>query len=595
MSDGALKTRRIEAVKGLFDATADIPCSKDRSKLAMLDWLVKEASLFFSKFGYESEYARKLFDMSLRLAASCDPVDRSRILNSLAENTGINLQTLKAQAREIQQKGVEDRYSEFIAQIEAFARRYPRYQEVKDTEGAPFYISENESIQINQMFFVRKFYFDHNILYEASEDRFYLYDDPRGLWTPMSENGLKAMFSRDFHVFVSEHQLADKLLALKTDGLLCACLRLLKGISEKLNAFIKPPGRYVLHLSTGMLVIEPSGSIQLHAFSPDWMSRNMIPFNYNPQAQCPRFLKELLEPCLSPEDIELIQKYFGCILLGGNIIQCFLILSGTPGGGKGTLCEVIELEIGPDNVAELRTSHLSERFEISSYAGRLLLAGKDVPGDFLQYKSASVIKKLVGHDRLDGEMKGANERTRLRGQYPLIINCNSRLRVRLDGDVDAWRRRMLIVEYSRPPVGKPIPNFATQLVNEEGEGILNWGIQGGIKLLADIREYGKIQLSKEQQDRVNALLLESDSVRIFVRERVCRGAGDLTSAELVMAYVSYCNDQGWNALPQRVVENQLPDIMLNELGVQKVNDITRNGKSVRGYHGVVFKAMGGQL
>lgn len=592
MPDDAMKIKRIDAVKGLIDNAAEIYCHRDRSKLAMLDWLVKDAVAFFTKFGYETEYARKLLDMTLKLAASSEPVDRSLILRSLSENTAINLQALKAQVKEIQHKVVDNRFSEFMAQVDAFARRYPRYQEVKDADGAPFNISENESIHINQMFFVRKFYIDHGILYEASEDRFYLYDDPRGLWMPISENGIKAMFSRDFHEFVSEHQLADKLLALRNDGFLSACVRLLKGLAEKLNAFIKPPGRYVLHLSAGMLVIDPSGSTQLHAYSPDFMSRNMIPFNYNPEAQCPRFLKELLEPYLSQEDIELIQKYFGCVLLGGNPIQCFLILSGTPGGGKGTLCEVIELVIGPDNVAELRTSHLSERFEISAYAGKLLLAGKDVPGDFLQYKSASVIKKLVGHDRLDGEMKGSNERTRLRGQYPLMINCNSRLRVRLDGDVDAWRRRMLIVEYSRPPVGKPIPNFATLLVNEEGEGILNWGIQGALKLLADIRDYGKIRLSREQQDRVDALLLESDSIRIFVRERVCRGSGDLTSAELVMAYVGYCNDQGWNALPQRIVENQLPDIMLKELSVQKVNDISRNGKWFRGYHGVVFKPMG---
>ena len=594
MFDVVLKTKRIETVKGLIDNAVEIPNHRERSKLPMLDWHVKEASAFFSKYGYETEYGRKLLELSLKLAASSDSVDRSRILNSISENTGINLQTLKARVKEIQQKHVEERENEMQLQLEGIATRYPRYQEVKDSEGVPFHVGANESIYLNQMFFVRKFYIDYKITYEPNEDKIYIYYDSTGQWIPRSEKALKSMFSRDFHTFVSGDPLAGKLLALKNDGFLCACVRLLKGEAEKLNAFIKPQGRHVLHLSTGMLVIDPSGSMQVHAFSPDFMSRNMIPFKYNSEAQCPRFVNELLEPYLPAEDIELIQKYFGCILLGGNLVQCFLILSGTPGGGKGTLCEVIELVIGPDNVAELRTNHLSERFEISAYAGKLLLAGKDVPGNLLQNKSASVIKKLVGHDNINGESKGVNTRIRLRGEYPIIINCNSRLHVRLDGDVGAWRRRLLMVEYNRPPVGKPIPNFATHLVQEEGEGILNWGIQGAVMLLKDIREHGKLQLAPAQSARIDALLLESDSIRVFTLDRLCKGIGDVTTSELVTAYVEFCNDKGWNALTSKIAENQFPDIMLNEFGVHKANDVRRNDKAQRGYHGIVFKPVGGQ-
>lgn len=594
MADGVSTNKRVDALNGLIDNAAEVPCHRERSKLPMLDWLVKDAAQVFTKFGYESEEMRKLLNSAIKLAAASDPIDKSRIINCLSEKTGINVQTLKNQVKEIQQKTSDDRENTVQAQLDGIAIRYPQYREICELEGAPFHIGAGDSIQINQLFFVRMFFVDHMVVYEPSEDKVYIYGEPTGLWIPMSENAVKAMFSRDFHAFVGGHPLADKLLALRNDGFLGCCVRLLKGLAEKINAFLRPPGLHVLHLNNGMLVIDPSGSLQLHAYSPDFMSRNMIPFSYNPEAQCPRFIYELLEPYLSQEDIDLIQKYFGCVLLGGNIIQCFLILSGTPGGGKGTLCEIIELVIGQDNVAELRTSHLSERFEISAYAGKILLAGKDVPGDFLQHKSASVIKKLVGHDQMSGEMKGANQRTRLRGEYPIIINCNSRLRVRLDGDVDAWRRRLLMVEYKLHAVGKPIPNFASQLVQEEGEGILAWGIEGAIKLLKDIEDHGRILLTEAHSARVDALLLESDSIRVFVRVRLCRGNGDVTSAELVTSYVDFCNDKGWNALASKLAENQLPDIMLNEFGVHKANDVKRNERSQRGYHGIVFKPVGGQ-
>lgn len=590
MTDNKLKTIRIEAVKGLMDTSVDIPNHPERSKLPMLDWAITDASSFFSKFGYESEYSRKLLDQATGLAASSDPVDRGRILNSLSENTGIKLQTLKGQLKAGQQHAFEKRAAELDFSFETMVMQIPHYLSAKDIEGAPFHIGTGDRIDINQMFFVRKFTLDHKTIYEPSEDRFYIYDEASGLWIPMSQNALKTMFSKDFHALVATHPLADKLLALRGEGFIGACVRLLKGLAEKLNAFARPSGKYILHLKNGMIVFEPDGNMIYPDFGPEHMSRNMISIDYKPGADCPRFLEELLGPYLANEDIELIQKYFGCILLGGNPIQCFLILSGNAGTGKGTLCEVLELIIGQGNVAELRTSQLSERFEIAAYAGKLLLAGKDVPGDFLQNKSAGVIKKLVGHDRIDGESKGINERTSLRGQYPIIINCNSRLRVHLDEDIDAWRRRLLIIDYSKPAVTKPIPNFASQLFAEEREGILNWGIKGAVKLLKDIQAYGKIQRTATQASRVDALLLESDSVKIFVTKQVCRGTGDLTSAELVAAYVTYCNEQGWNALPTRIVENQLPDIMINELSVQRVNNVMRNGKAQRGYHGVTFKA-----
>lgn len=466
---------------------------------------------------------------------------------------------------------------------------------IVEKQGNPFFAGSRDGICVNQMFFAMKFTRDHKIMFSSSEGIFYVYDDASGQWSQRTETTLKMLFSDDLRSFYEGHPSRDKIDSLRNDGMLRSLVSLLKGFAEKGNPFERLSGSLnMLHLKNGMLVIEPSGGIGLKPFDSEFMSRNKIPFNYNPEATCPRFLNELLVPYLSGDDIELIQKYFGCILLGGNPIQCFLILSGTPGGGKGTLCEIIELVIGQDNVAELRTNHLSERFEIAAYVGKLLLAGKDVPGDFLQNRSASVIKKLVGHDHINGEMKGANTRAKMRGDFPMVINCNSRLNVRLDGDVDAWRRRTLIVEYNRPAVKKPVPNFASQLVIQEGDGILAWGIKGALKLMEDIEKHGKIQLSPAQIARVDALLLESDSIRVFVKEYLGKGPGDVTSAELITNYVEFCNDKGWNALASRTAENQLPDIILNEFGVHRSNDIKRNAKSQRGYHGVIFKQRGGK-
>lgn len=45
-----------------------------------------------------------------------------------------------------------------------------------------------------------------------------------------------------------------------------------------------------------------------------------------------------------------------------------------------------------------------------------------------------------------------------------MVTCNSRL----EGDVDAWRRRFVVINYTRSAVAQRIPNFADRIIDEEG-------------------------------------------------------------------------------------------------------------------------------
>ncbi len=104
----------------------------------------------------------------------------------------------------------------------------------------------------------------------------------------------------------------------------------------------------------------------------------------------------LLLPALDQDDLNLVQRWFGLALLGENLAQRILLLTGTPGGGKGALVRVVCGIIGLENLASLRTGLLAERFELSRFLGRtLLLYGPDVPSDFLNQRSASVLKALT--------------------------------------------------------------------------------------------------------------------------------------------------------------------------------------------------------
>ncbi len=442
---------------------------------------------------------------------------------------------------------------------------------------------------INQMFVAARHKRDNLILFEPSLTLFYCYDEPTGLWKPKTESRVVVEMGDSLPALLDNYDAAP-LLRKRSESFMSQVLRFLKGMAENAEAFQhREP---VIHVGNGVIHLNEDPPA-LHEFSPDYYSRNRSEINYDPAATCPRFLNELLRPALPEEDISLLQRYAGLCLLGGNPAQRFLILRGTAGGGKSTLVEVLETIIGPHNVGQLRIHLLNERFEVASFLGKTLLCGKDVPGNFLDNEAAHVLKTLTGGDRLSPEQKNAKHHFELVGDFSVIITTNTRLHVRLDSDAEAWRRRMLIIDFTQPPTTKPIPNFARELVRTEGAGILNWCIAGAVRLLAELNEHGRIQLSEVQKHRVDALLCESDSVRHFVTKCVVADpGGDVTVSELLTAYNAFCESQGWQAVTVRQFESQVCDHMVSLHRAHKRTDIRRNDKSQRGYARVALQEGG---
>ncbi len=459
-------------------------------------------------------------------------------------------------------------------------------QELIAEHGEPFTKSDNGRLTLNAMYFIARFARSDDTLYEPAESQFYGYDLELGLWRRRTEAAIKIDLAEALKEYADgqSNGVKGQIVNSRTPAALAGMASLLQGFVEETDAFNRVHG--VVHVANGMLHLAGERP-ELRPFEPQYRSRNIAPVAYDPAAECPRFKRELLESALDAADVSLVQRYFGACLLGRNLAQKLLILTGTAGGGKSTLLEILEKILGIENVGQLRTEHLAERFEIARFVGRLLLTGKDVPGRFLEESGAHALKALVGHDLLDAERKGSNLSVPVRGDFAVVITCNSRLRVRLDGDADAWRRRLLIVKYERPKPERPERDFANRLLAEEGAGILRWMVDGARAHLAELAECGDYRLTDTQRQRVNSLLAESDSLREFIRQRTeVHHGSDVTVYELVEVYAQYCDSQGWEQAPVRRVELDLPDAMQEIRKAARRNDVQREGKSRRGFAGV---------
>jgi len=171
------------------------------------------------------------------------------------------------------------------------------------------------------------------------------------------------------------------------------------------------------------------------------------------------------------------------------------------------------------------------------------------------------------------------------------MTCNSRLCIRLEDDDGAWRRRLLIVRYEKLPPAKRILDFDRVLLKEEGSGILRWGLAGFLKLQGEFKATGDFALTPSQQARIDSLLAESDSIRLFVREWIEPDHdGDITTDEFKQAYAEFCTERGWKAMPTVVVEHNAENLMLEIWQVAKNHCTERHGKkSNRGWKGVRVK------
>jgi phage/plasmid-associated DNA primase len=450
--------------------------------------------------------------------------------------------------------------------------------------GAPFVFSKGKPTGLNERFWAGLFLAENRLLHEPDERAFYLYESDNGLWRPITAEALaERVAERIFRYRLEANEPGVE--SLIKQSRVKAIIDTLRGMGEQRDAFTRK-GHFI-HVGNGVVRFEPDGDIRLTGYRPDDRSRNQSPINFEATAQCPRFFRELILSAVEVEDAALIQQWFGVALFGVNLPQRILLLTGTPAGGKSTLASIVASVVGRENVYQLRTQALLERFETFRYRGKTLLIGADVPGDFLMHRGAAVLKALVGGDLLSAEGKGLNGDFQMRGTFNVLITCNSRLTVRLEGDTAAWRRRLLPVPYQKPPPEHRIQNFDQLLLDREGPGILRWGLAGFVKAMLSFDRCGDFDLTETQRVRIDSLLAESDSGAQFLDAGLTRADEvDVSVQEAVESYSTFCADRGWCALPITELYRALDDLMLRRFQVTKRHDIERGGKRVRGWKGV---------
>lgn len=237
--------------------------------------------------------------------------------------------------------------------------------------------------------------------------------------------------------------------------------------------------RRYLPLKNGVFDVQTR---QLIGHSPDLNLRWQLPYDYQPQAQCPTIQAWLLEACGNDLALmQLLRAYLNAILLGRVDLQKYLELVGPGGTGKSTLIRLAMALVGTTNTFTTELKRLEQnRFEAAGIVGKRLI----VITDSEHYSGqVSILKAITGQDSIPLERKYKDPDPE--GLIPdaMVIVASNETIVSGDYTSGLARRRLTVPFLNRIPDGKQRDLISWNGGRVSGEfveelpGLLNWVLE----------------------------------------------------------------------------------------------------------------------
>lgn len=269
-----------------------------------------------------------------------------------------------------------------------------------------------------------------------------------------------------------------------------------------------------------------------------------IPTNYNPQAQCPIFLK-FIEQILRPEDVAAIQEMFGYALTADQKYQKAFMLLGSGANGKSTLLEVLVNMLGEDNTVSIPLQDLTmNRFKLANLFGKRANIVMDAPDSKLS--GSNIFKTITSDDWVDGELKGIQKQVRFRSGCKQIFAANS-----LPENEDwsyAFTRRWIWIKFLQTFTEKERDlTLPTRLKSTtELQGVLLWSIKGLHRLEQQTRFTTTISGAEIEDEWIRA----KDPVKAFCMDCITQSSDpvEIPKDQAYEAYSTYSFARGYDVM-----------------------------------------------
>ena len=293
-----------------------------------------------------------------------------------------------------------------------------------------------------------------------------------------------------------------------------------------------------------------SGNLLGH--TPDIFTTNLLPFAYDPDATCPRFL-QFLDEIFIDEDIEkdeqkkkdkehkirIIQEAVGYIFHKSLPTPAVFFLIGSGSNGKSVFINTISNLVGKENTCNISFNLLSDETYILELYQKMVNISGETP--HAKNIHTDVIKAVTAGDWVTGrELYKQPMKFRPFAKSFLAMNEAPSIK---DTSHGMWRR-IWVINFPRKFDEDEMDRRLEEKLILELSGIFNWALEG-YKSLKDkdfaLEECDSMKKAKKSYRSI------TDSARAYISEYLVNTGNEndeIRLSDLFKLYQEYCIEEG---------------------------------------------------
>ena len=317
--------------------------------------------------------------------------------------------------------------------------------------------------------------------------------------------------------------------------------------------------RRIVNFKNGTLFISKNG---VRTFKPMHDPRdatlNILEFNYDKNAKCPKWNKFLRQVLPDEDDQKTLMEFIGYCFMPSHEFESFLFLYGKSGAnGKSVILSVIRDFFGAENVSSLQLQQF-EGHQTHALVGKFLNIGSEIDKNGTDKGQLSILKTLVSaKDEVSINPKGETPFSLPPSEKPkLAFAGNEKPKQNLD---NGFFRRMLVLTFDAEiQDDKKIRNLSDRFADEMS-GIFALAMEGLDRLISQ----GKFTKSKRMLAEIEEYKDEVNPMRAFVKDAIVADKNWLVpNPYLYQVYKSYIEGKGGVAMKEQKFFGTLKEELL---------------------------------
>lgn len=296
-------------------------------------------------------------------------------------------------------------------------------------------------------------------------------------------------------------------------------------------------------LSVSELFAGKDESEYLFDHSPQWFSLTCLPYEFDPAMTCNAwedFLYDVFDG--DEEQIDVLQRWFGYLLLQDTSLEKMLYIIGPTRSGKGTITKVMHKLFGSSQIATPTLNGLLDQYAMYGFSGKTIAIIPDARLSRRMDREAITerLLSLVANDPQDVQRKYLNTLPGVRMNLRFTLFSNKL--PELDDSSAAMVGRGVYLSMRKSYLGSENLKLLDHLLKEL-PGILNWAICGRHRLQNDM----VLRQPKACEHMVRHMRMNMAPVSQFIEECCVldfQGNG-IESADLYQAWCEWASENAF--------------------------------------------------